>query len=134
MSFRHISFAIGILQDHEHLREWCLQLSSRIQSAKNSEMNRAMILESRRAIEQSERVKKLTVWATYFIPLTFTASLFGMNLDVLGQSELPVWWYLVLAVPFTLLTHMLYSSNLQALLRYQRVWKILAQYRAKGLL
>ena len=41
--------------------------------------------------EQSERVKKLTLMATYFIPLTFTSSLFGMNFDVLGQSDVPVW-------------------------------------------
>ena len=132
ISFGHNSFsAIGTLQDHEHLRDRCHQLLSRIQSAKNSEMNRAMILESRRAMEQSERMKKLTILATYFIPLTFTASLFGMNFDVLGQSELPVWWYLVLAVPFTFLTHVIYSSDLQALLRETRV-KILELGRRKG--
>ena len=73
----------------------------------NTEMNRAMILESRRAIEQSERVKKLTLMATYFIPLTFTSSLFGMNFDVLGQSDVPVWWFLVLGVPLTIITYIL---------------------------
>jgi len=54
-----------------------------------------------------------------------------MNFDVLGQSELPVWWYLVLAVPFTFLTHVIYSSDLQALLRETRV-KILELGRRKG--
>jgi Mg2+ and Co2+ transporter CorA len=85
-------------------------------------MNRAMILESRRAIEQSERMKKLTLAATYFIPLTFTASLFGMNFGVLGQGDLPVWWYIVLAVPFTVLTHVLCSWDVQTLQsRYKRL-------------
>ncbi|KAK4443192.1 hypothetical protein QBC34DRAFT_213421 [Podospora aff. communis PSN243] len=106
----HTSFSVaGILQDHENLLERCLYLLSRVHSAKNTEMNRAMLLESKRAIEQSERMKKLTLLATYFIPLTFTASLFGMNFDVLGQSELPVWWYLVFAAPFTILTHVFHT-------------------------
>jgi hypothetical protein len=113
--------AAGIFQDYEDLLERCLRLLSRVYSAKTSEMNRAMILESRRAIEQSERMKKLTLLATYFIPLMFTASLFGMNFNVFGQGELPMWWYVVLAVPFTLLTHVLYSWDLQTLwFRYRR--------------
>lgn len=111
------SFSVtGVLQDHEDLLERCLRLMARVHSAKNTEMNRAMILESRRAIEQSERMKKLTTLATYFIPLTFTASIFGMNFQPLGQGELPVWWYLVIAVPITMLTHLLYSWDLQAIL------------------
>ncbi|KAL2200743.1 hypothetical protein P885DRAFT_28516, partial [Corynascus similis CBS 632.67] len=114
--------AIGTLQDHEDLLERCQRLLSRVHSAKTSEMNRAMILESRRAIEQSERTKKLTLAATYFIPLTFTASLFGMNFSVLGQGDLPVWWYIVVAVPFTVLTHLLYSWDVETLrLRYRRL-------------
>jgi hypothetical protein len=32
------------------------------------------------------------VASQYFIPLTFTASLFSMNFDVLGQGQLPLWW------------------------------------------
>ncbi|KAJ5634365.1 hypothetical protein N7528_002207 [Penicillium herquei] len=103
--------ATGILQDYEDLLERCLVLLSRVNSAKNSEMNRAMILESRRAIEQSERMKKLTFLATYFIPLSFTASLFGMNFKIFGQGDLAVWWYMVFAVPFMLLTHMLSSYD-----------------------
>jgi hypothetical protein len=113
----HTSFSVtGILQDHENLLERCLYLLTRVHSAKNTEMNRAMLLESKRAIEQSERMKKLTMLATYFIPLTFTASLFGMNFDVLGQSELPVWWYLVFAAPFTLLTHVFHTWDIQAVI------------------
>lgn len=101
----------GILDDYQGLLDRCLRLLSRIESAKASEMNRAMMLESRRAIEQSERVKQLTLMATYFIPLTFTASLFGMNFGLFGQGDLPVWWYFVFAIPFTLLTHVLYSFD-----------------------
>jgi hypothetical protein len=113
---QHSSFsAAGILEDYEDLLERCTRLLSRVNSAKTSEMNRAMILESRRAIEQAERMKTLTLLACYFIPLTFTASLFGMNFQILGQGKLPIWWYIVFAVPFTLLTHVFCTWNLESL-------------------
>ena len=107
--------ASGILQDYDDLLGRCIHLLSRISSAKTTEMNRAMILESRRAIEQSERVKKLTLLATYFLPLTFTTGLFGMNFNVFGQGTLPVWWYIVFALPITLLAHLLYTWDGQKL-------------------
>ncbi|KXX76318.1 Magnesium transport protein CorA [Madurella mycetomatis] len=83
--------ASGVLEDYEDLLERSLQLLTRIAVAMNIEMNRAMVLESRRAMEQSERTKKLTILATYFIPLTFTAALFGMNFEILGQGTLQPW-------------------------------------------
>ncbi|KAI0858272.1 hypothetical protein F4860DRAFT_517002 [Xylaria cubensis] len=101
--------ASGILEDYEDLLERSLRLLVRITAAMNSEMNRAMILESRKAIEQSERTKKLTILATYFIPLTFTATIFGMNFELFGQGSLPLWWYVILALPLTLLTHLIYT-------------------------
>ncbi|KAI0163252.1 hypothetical protein BJ166DRAFT_525799 [Pestalotiopsis sp. NC0098] len=115
--------ATGILQDYEDLLDRCMNLLARIESAKASEMNRAQILESRRAIEQSERMKQLTQLATYFIPLTFTASLFGMNFDLLGQGELSVWWYFVFAVPFTILTHLVCSMALRTWIGRLLAWK-----------
>ena len=104
----------GILDDYDDLLERCTRLSSLVTSAMNTEMNRAMILESRRGIEQTERMKKLTMLATYFIPLSFTASLFGMNFAVLGQGDLPMWWYVVLAVPLTLVIAGIYSWDVKA--------------------
>ncbi|KAI0447528.1 hypothetical protein F4803DRAFT_573380 [Xylaria telfairii] len=98
--------AEGILEDYEDLLDRCTCLQSRTAAAMSTEMNRAMILESRRAIEQTERMKKLTLMATYFIPLTLAASIFGMNFELFGQGHLPLWWYFVLAAPLTLLTHL----------------------------
>jgi hypothetical protein len=105
--------AAGVLEDYEDLLDRCTRLQKRVSDAMSTEMNRAMILESRKAIEQSERTKKLTLLATYFIPLSFTASLFGMNFGVFGQGGLPLWWYVVIAVPLTLVTHLMYSWNEQ---------------------
>ncbi|KAI4860204.1 hypothetical protein F4820DRAFT_119304 [Hypoxylon rubiginosum] len=71
-----------------------------------TEMNRAMILESRRTMGQSKRLKKLTLLATYFIPLTFTALIFGMDFELFGQGDPPLCRYVVLAAPLTFLTHL----------------------------
>lgn len=104
----------GIVEDYDDLLSRCTRLRTRVAACMSTEMNRAMILESRRAIEQSERLKKLTLLATYFIPLTFTASFFGMNFQLFGQGHLALWLYFVIAVPLTLLTHMVSTADLAA--------------------
>jgi len=40
------------------------------------------IVESKRAILQTETVSKLTQLAFFFIPLTLVATVFGMNINV----------------------------------------------------
>ncbi len=103
----------GILQDYEDLLERCTYLLKRCATAMNVDMNKTMILEARKGMEQTSRMKKLTLLATYFIPLTFSASLFGMNFKVLGQGEQPVWWYFVFAVPLTVLTYFLNGWDME---------------------
>ncbi|UKZ83206.1 hypothetical protein TrVFT333_011011 [Trichoderma virens FT-333] len=66
----------GVLEDYEELRIRCIELSNLCTSGITLAMNKATIEESRKAIEQSERVKKLTILATLFIPLNFSSSLF----------------------------------------------------------
>jgi pseudouridine-5'-monophosphatase len=65
-------------------------------------MNKPTIEESRKAIEQSVRLTRLTLLATLFIPLSFTSSLLAMNIDFLGQNVVEYWWYFHLCVSITL--------------------------------
>jgi hypothetical protein len=81
-------------------------------------MNKATIEESRKAIEQSGRLKKLTLLATLFIPLSFSSSLLGMNIDLLGQNAVKFWWFFVLCIPITLLAYAFYLWDFQLLRRY----------------
>lgn len=69
------------------------------------------------AIEQSERLKRLTLLATLFIPLTFSSSMLGMNIDLLGQNAVRFWWYFVLCAPITLFAYIMYLWDFQALKR-----------------
>jgi len=86
----------GLLEDYEQLHVRCLELSKMCSRGMTLAMNKATIEESRRAIEQSGRLKKLTLLATFFIPLSFSTSLFGMNIDILGQSTVKFWWFFCL--------------------------------------
>lgn len=114
----------GLMEDYEQLHTRCIYLSKMCTQGITLAMNKATIEESRKAIEQSERVKKLTVLATLFIPLSFSTSLFGMNVDLLGQSKVEFWWVFVLCIPITVFAYIFYLWDFQVLKRYcKRFWK-----------
>lgn len=114
----------GLFEDYEQLYVRCIDLSKMCTQGINLAMNKATIEESRKAIEQSERVKKLTLLATLFIPLSFSSSLFGMNIDLLGQNSVRFWWFFVLCVPITLFAYIFYLWDFQVLRRcWVRFWK-----------
>lgn len=108
----------GLLEDYEQLHVHCINLSKMCTRGINLAMNKATIEESHKAIEQSARLKKLTLLATLFIPLNFCSSLFGMNIDVLGQNKVRFWWFFVLCVPVTLFAYIFYLWDFRALRPY----------------
>ncbi|KAH8882048.1 hypothetical protein GQ53DRAFT_734410 [Thozetella sp. PMI_491] len=108
--------ANGLLEDYAHLHARCVDLSEMCTRGITLAMNKATIDESRKAIEQSEQVKKLTLLATLFIPLSFASSLFGMNIDMLG-GPVSFWWFFVLCAPLILFAYVVYLWDLQALRR-----------------
>lgn len=108
----------GLLEDYEQLLVRCIELSKMCTWGITLAMNKATIEESRKAIEQSERLKKLTLLATLFIPLTFSSSLLGMNIDLLGQNAVKYWWFFVLCVPTTLVVCMFYLWDTRVLRRW----------------
>ncbi|KAG9250044.1 uncharacterized protein F5Z01DRAFT_667467 [Emericellopsis atlantica] len=109
--------AKGLLEDYEQLHARCIYLSKMCTRGITLAMNKAMIEESSKAIEQSKRLKRLTVLATLFIPLSFSSSLFGMNIDLLGQSTVRFWWFFVLCIPIMLFSYVLYLWDLEVLRR-----------------
>ncbi|KAI5460820.1 hypothetical protein BGZ63DRAFT_387874 [Mariannaea sp. PMI_226] len=114
----------GLLEDYEQLHVRCTDLSTMCTRGITLAMNKATIEESRKAIEQSERVKKLTLLATLFIPLSFSSSLFGMNIDLLEQGTVRFWWFLVICVPIILFTYILYLWDSQVLKRFWvKLWR-----------
>lgn len=114
----------GLLEDYEQLYVRCLDLSNMCTRGITLAMNKATIEESRKGIEQSQRLKRLTLLATLFIPLSFTSSLLGMNVDLLIQNSVRFWWFFVLCVPITIFAYMFYLWDFQVLHRYWgKYWK-----------
>ena len=114
--FRLFAFSVSsgpaLIEDYTDLLDRCLELLARCNSGMNIMMNRSVVQESRKAMEQTDRVKKLTMLATFFIPLSFTASLFGMNFQVLGQGDLDIWLFFPVAIPLTILCYSFYVWNI----------------------
>ena len=109
------SSALTLVENYTDLVSRCLDLVARCNAGMNIMMNRSVVLESRKAMEQTDRVKKLTLLATFFIPLSFTASLFGMNFEVFGQGRLGIWIYPTVAVPITILSYAFYVWDVEGL-------------------
>ena len=81
-------------------------------------MNSVLLLESHKAIEQAERMKKLTLLASFFIPLSFAAGILGMNLEQFGQGTVPYWWYIVLSIPITIVAQIIYVWNTDTVVKF----------------
>lgn len=65
------------------------------QQALRAEMS---LLESKRGIEEAESVSRLTELAFFFIPTTFAASLFSMQVRELEESPPPVYAFIITAI------------------------------------
>lgn len=66
----------------ETLQEKIKRIETDINSSFTAIMSTMSIVESQRAITQAEDVSKLTKLAFFFIPLTLSAGIFGMNIVV----------------------------------------------------
>ncbi|KAF7882667.1 uncharacterized protein EAF02_006030 [Botrytis sinoallii] len=59
--------------------------------------------DSRKAIQQANDVKALTVLATVYIPLSFVAGVFGMNVSELNSGiDVDIWLYFAISIQVTI--------------------------------
>jgi uncharacterized membrane protein YfcA len=86
-------------------------------------MANMQIIESRRAIEEAESVTKLTELAFFFIPLTFTASVFGMQVKE-SDPRVHLSVFFALALPLTVFSYavrlLVRSSHISS---YKHAWE-----------
>ncbi|PNP58793.1 hypothetical protein FNYG_15014 [Fusarium nygamai] len=64
------------------------------------------IHESEKAIRQSDRIGALTSLATFYIPLSFVSSVFGMNVMQISSQETSIALFFAIAIPLTALSMM----------------------------
>lgn len=99
--------ARSLLTDYQHLLSRTERLSSQCQAQLALLMNRAMIVESNKAIGQAQEATKLTRLAFVFVPLSFTASICGMNLWPFIANGPSLWVWFVVSTPFLLLSYVM---------------------------
>ncbi|KAK3326198.1 hypothetical protein B0H66DRAFT_150527 [Apodospora peruviana] len=89
-----------LTRDFEALLRRAEQLLGQARDGMAFISSRVMLEESRRAMSKADRLARLTLLAFFFLPLSLTASLFGMNFREL--EDLSIWVMFVTLVPVTL--------------------------------
>ena len=74
-------------------------LRTRCETSITLSMNVSSINEARRSVRQNKALFRFTIVASFYVPLSFTASLFGMNFQQFGQGQLSMWVYFLVSVP-----------------------------------
>lgn len=94
----------SLLEDYEHLVERAETLLDRCSKGMDVIMSNAILAESRRGMAQAQAVAKLTLIAFFFIPLSFTSSLFSMNFAGFEQGFGQIWLWFVVSIPVSLIS------------------------------
>lgn len=94
-----------ITNDYEYLLKRAQLLARRCVDGIETMGSNAQLKEARKAIQEAEQTRRLTLLAFFYLPLTFTTSIFGMNFKELGQGDKSIW-----LAPITGLIVLLLSS------------------------
>jgi Mg2+ and Co2+ transporter CorA len=91
-----------LLRYFEDLESQAERLLVRYHEGMSVLMNRAIVAEANKNLEQAKEVAKLTRLAFVYIPLSFTASFFGMNVSPINgsnSSDIQLWVWFVVSAP-----------------------------------
>jgi hypothetical protein len=111
------SAAGSLSDDFEYLLKRAISLSERCTRGTSIMMNNVMLAESKRAIRQAKWAAKLTLVAFFYIPLSFTTSFYGMNVQELDSGYLPIWTWFVFTIPIFALSIIFLFADAQTFSR-----------------
>lgn len=89
----------------------CQKLLARCEAGSSILVSAAQLIEAQKGISQARQVQGLTKLAFIFVPLSFVAGLFGMNVSVLKDYP-SIWIYFVIAIPLTALSWLVSEIHL----------------------
>ena len=115
---RRDSHAAAIHELLGRFKKQVTKVQGRTESTHRSLMATMSLIESKRGISEAESVTKLTEWAFFFIPLTFTATLFSMQVKELDGST-SVSFFVAVALAITIC-----SYGLRLVIRSSRFFSI----------
>lgn len=79
-----------------------LSVRRRTECSDKSLLTTMSLVESKRGIAEAESVTRLTELAFFFIPLTFSATVFSMQVKELNASVTPISTFIILAASITI--------------------------------
>ena len=98
-------------RDYDHILRRAVQLQQRCDREMDILMNTASLEEARASAQQASRVTKLTFLASFFIPLSFSTSIFGMNFVEFPRFSSGIWVWLLVTVPLLGVSYALLNWN-----------------------
>jgi Mg2+ and Co2+ transporter CorA len=90
-------------EDLEHLMRRCLQIQAEVRATGEALVQAGQLLQTQRSEEQTHEINSLTRVAFFFLPLSFVASIFGMNVAQFADNP-HIWIFFATAVPCTMAT------------------------------
>lgn len=95
----HNMVETSVIDDFDKLKEQVRTMLARLDTASSSLTQNMALLDSRRSIAEAEGIAKLTELAFFFIPLTFAATLFGMEIEQL-KDPAPLSLFVITGLAF----------------------------------
>ncbi|KAI0182622.1 hypothetical protein EV127DRAFT_487922 [Xylaria flabelliformis] len=77
------------------------------------EESRVSIKQARVALEESKRTKLITVLAIFFVPISLSTSVFGMNIYELNENGQPIWVFILTTILIVAATMILWGFMYQ---------------------
>lgn len=127
----------GVWREFKELSAGVEDMIKRLQIASSSLTSNMALLDSRRSIAEAKAVTKLTELAFFFIPLTFAATLFGMQVEQLATPA-PISTFFALGIGFVTFSYLvrliIRSALLHSLIKaYKESIAIYAQNKRQPL-
>jgi hypothetical protein len=115
------------IEDFEYLRSRARELSVRCLEGVDLITNDVMLQESRKAMDQREQTKTLTLLAFYYLPISLTFGFFGMNFkEFVPDSSLRLWLCFLTGFVLLAVQHLIYIFRGTINRRCHRIRDLLA--------
>jgi hypothetical protein len=95
--------SLDVVRFEDLIREFTI-LEDQLSKASDSMMSTTNLLDSRRSIQEAKTVTRLTELAFVFIPLTFSATLFGMQIEQFNDRA-PLSTFILIALTVTIMSY-----------------------------
>ena len=112
-----------LVEDWTHLLELAQTLAAKCVEGMDIILSTIQLQESQEAIRQARGLRRLTLLAFFFLPLSLTTSFFGMNFREFGTGRLSVWVVFVVLIPVIVVSAALLFSE-QCKVYLARLYKV----------